>query len=119
MDVSLCLYRLIQEGLRNIAKHSQAREARINLSTKEDSIFLSIQDSGVGFVPVKVRGKQGLGLASMDERVKLIQGSLSVRSQPGKGTLIEVRAPLAGTQSDPMRTPKQVNFRSKTSNFTS
>ncbi len=94
-DLSLCLYRITQESLRNIAKHAQAQEARVTLAGNNGSVLLSIQDSGVGFDPAQVRGKPGLGLASMEERVRLIQGSLSVQSQPTQGTTIEVRAPLA------------------------
>jgi len=96
-DVSLCLYRVTQESLRNIAKHSQATDARVTLTGKNGSVFLSVEDSGVGFEPAKTQGKPGLGLASMEERVKLINGSLSIHSAPGKGTIIEIQAPLACT----------------------
>ena len=96
-DVSLCLYRVTQESLRNIAKHSQATDARVTLTGKNGSVFLSVEDSGVGFEPAKTQGKPGLGLASMEERVKLINGSLSIHSAPGNGTIIEIQAPLACT----------------------
>ena len=96
-DVALCLYRITQEGLRNVAKHSGVREASVSLVATDEGIMLSIEDSGAGFDPAWVRGKPGLGLASMEERARLIDGDFSVRSQPGKGTLIEVWAPLSGT----------------------
>jgi signal transduction histidine kinase len=96
-DVSLCLYRVTQESLRNIAKHSQATDARVTLTRKNGSIFLSVEDAGVGFEPAKARVMPGLGLASMAERVRLINGSLSIHSAPGKGTVIEIQAPLACT----------------------
>ncbi len=96
-DVSLCLYRVTQESLRNIAKHSKATDARVTLTRKNGSVFLSVEDSGVGFEPAKARVMPGLGLASMEERVRLINGSLSIHSAPGKGTVIEIQAPLAST----------------------
>ncbi len=94
-DLSLCLYRITQESLRNIAKHAQAKEAHVTLDANNGSVILSIRDSGVGFDLAQARRKPGLGLASMEERVRLIHGSLSVQSEPAQGTTIEVRAPLA------------------------
>ena len=96
-DVSLCLYRVTQESLRNIAKHSQATAARVTLTGKNGGVFLSVEDAGVGVDPVKTQGKLGLGLVSMKERVKLIKGKLTVHSAPGKGTVIEIQVPLAPT----------------------
>ncbi len=94
--IALCFYRIVQEGLRNIAKHSQSQEAVVALGTKDGGIALSIEDRGRGFTPAEVRGKGTLGLASMEERARLIQGYLSVDSKPGKGTVITVWAPLSG-----------------------
>ena len=102
-DVSLCLYRVTQESLRNIAKHSKATDARVTLTRKSGSVFLSVEDAGVGFEPAKARVMPGLGLASMEERVRLINGSLSIHSAPGKGTVIEIQAPLACTDRDPLK----------------
>ena len=93
-DVALCIYRVIQESLRNIAKHAQVKEAEVMLTSKEDCIHLCVRDSGVGFNPVDIHGKAGLGLASMEERVRLIRGELSVKSQSGQGTTIDLEAPL-------------------------
>jgi signal transduction histidine kinase len=93
-DVALSLYRITQEALRNIAKHAETKEAYVTLAATEDTIVLSIWDDGVGFDPAAVRRKPGLGLVSMEERVRLIQGELSLNSQPGRGTVIEVRVPL-------------------------
>jgi signal transduction histidine kinase len=95
-DVGLCIYRIIQEGLRNIAKHAQTSEAHISLVGVDDSINLTIKDNGIGFVKANAKEKQGLGLASMEERVRLIRGDFSIKSKRGKGTVIEVRAPLSG-----------------------
>jgi len=95
-EVALCLYRIAQEGLRNIAKHSTAQEARVSLTATDDSILLSIEDTGLGFSPAQSQAKPGLGLASMEERARLIGGEFSVRSEPGQGTLVEVWAPYSG-----------------------
>jgi len=94
-DIALCLYRIIQEGLKNIVKHSQARSAEIFLGSDDDNICLTIRDGGIGFDPVDVRHRPGLGLASMRERVHLVQGDFSIRSEPGQGTVINVCVPLA------------------------
>ncbi|HAK61414.1 MAG TPA: hypothetical protein DCO77_13725 [Nitrospiraceae bacterium] len=93
-DVALCLYRVMQEGLRNVAKHAQVKEARISIKVDDSGILLSIQDGGKGFDTAKVRHEAGLGLGSMRERVRLIRGTLSIQSHPGKGTLVEMWAPL-------------------------
>ncbi|MGH7479652.1 MAG: PAS domain-containing sensor histidine kinase, partial [Candidatus Methylomirabilales bacterium] len=93
-DVALCLYRIAQEALRNIAKHAQTTEAFVALVGAKDAITLSVWDDGVGFDPAQVHRKPGLGLASMEERVRLIRGELSVKSHPGRGTEIEVVAPV-------------------------
>ena len=95
-DVALCLYRIAQEGLRNIAKHSAAQEARVSLTATDDSILLSIEDSGVGFSPANRKGSSALVWSSMEERARLIGGEFSVRSEPGNGTLVEVWAPCSG-----------------------
>ncbi len=93
-DVALCLYRVTQEGLRNVAKHADASEAKISLTGTGDSVVLRICDDGAGFQREPKQGRRGLGLASMEERVRLLQGSLSVQSESGHGTTIRVEAPL-------------------------
>jgi PAS domain S-box-containing protein len=93
-DLSLCLYRVTQESLRNIGKHARAQEVRVDLSASDREIVLMIEDIGHGFDLREGRGKGGLGLVSMEERIRLVNGTLSIRSQPGKGTRLEIRAPL-------------------------
>jgi PAS domain S-box-containing protein len=93
---ALCLYRVIREGLQNIAKHSQATAASITLQGLSDGIRLLIQDKGVGFDTKEVKKKAGIGLSSMRERVRLINGTISFKSKPGQGTEIEVFIPLGG-----------------------
>ncbi|MFQ5960683.1 MAG: sensor histidine kinase, partial [Candidatus Methylomirabilales bacterium] len=95
-ELGLCLYRITQEALRNISKHAQAREARVSLFGKDGVIILRIEDFGVGFDAAQMAGKRGLGLASMEERARLVRAELRVDSRPGRGTVIEVRAPLRG-----------------------
>lgn len=95
-DVALCIYRITQEGLRNIAKHARADDAHVGLTAVDGTLVLSINDGGTGFDPAQARERGGLGLASMHERVRLIDGDLRVDSQPGQGTMIEVRVPLSG-----------------------
>jgi PAS domain S-box-containing protein len=95
-EVALCLYRIAHEALRNIAKHSAAREARVALTATGDSILLSIEDNGLGFSSLQTQGRPGLGLDSMEERARLIGGEFTIRSKPGKGTLVEVWAPCTG-----------------------
>ncbi|MGD1072937.1 MAG: chemotaxis protein CheB [Bryobacteraceae bacterium] len=93
-DVSLCLYRVAQESLRNIAKHADATKVSVLLSGRKDGIALRIQDVGDGFDLNEVKGKGGLGLISMEERVRLIHGKFTIQSQPGQGTTVEVIVPL-------------------------
>ena len=93
-DVSLCLYRIAQESLRNIAKHANASRVRLNLSSQANDIILAVQDSGNGFDITGARANGGLGLVSMEERVRPLGGSLLIESEPGTGTKVEVRIPL-------------------------
>ncbi|MDA8239372.1 MAG: PAS domain S-box protein [Nitrospiraceae bacterium] len=96
-DIGLCLYRVLQESLKNVIAHSRARICRIFLKGADDNICLTVADDGVGFEPVEVRHKPGLGLSSMRERVQLVHGDFSIKSQTGKGAVINVRVPLAGS----------------------
>jgi PAS domain S-box-containing protein len=95
-QVGLCIYRIVQEGLRNIAKHAGATEVLVSIISQDGNIHLSIKDNGVGFDSAQIKKKGGLGLASMQERAYIIGGDFSVKSQPGQGTVIEVQAPLSG-----------------------
>jgi signal transduction histidine kinase len=95
-DVSLNLYRIAQEGLRNIAKHARTEKAAVRLTGAGRKVRLVIQDFGAGFDPQVVPGKGGLGLASIRERVRFIQGQCSIKSRLGHGTMIQVDVPLRG-----------------------
>ncbi len=97
--VSLCLYRIAQEALHNVAKHSQARDASVGLTREGNEIFLQIADTGVGFDPVALE-HAGLGLVSMRERVGVLKGDLVINATPGGGTRIGVRVPLTPSSRD-------------------
>jgi len=93
-DVSLCLYRVAQESLRNIAKHARATNVRVILFVDKGGLTLRIEDTGDGFDLNEIKGKGGLGLISMEERVRLVSGKFTIKSQPGEGTTVEVFVPL-------------------------
>jgi two-component system, NarL family, sensor histidine kinase UhpB len=95
-DVALCAYRVVQEGLRNIAAHSGSKSCEIFLKGADQALCITVSDDGIGFDPSVVRSMPGLGLSSMRERVQLIQGKFAIQTRPGKGTVISVCVPLAG-----------------------
>jgi signal transduction histidine kinase len=92
-DVTVCLFRIAQEALRNVVKHSGATSAVVDLSGNADGIHLCISDSGHGFNVESAKGATGLGLISMRERLRLVDGHLSIESEPSHGTRIRVRIP--------------------------
>jgi two-component system sensor histidine kinase UhpB len=94
-EVELCIFRISQECLQNIAKHSEASSASIVLERTDGDIRLTVSDSGRGFIRSSAMEKGGLGLVSMEERALCLGGSLSVNSSPGRGTAIHVTIPLA------------------------
>jgi PAS domain S-box-containing protein len=93
-EISLCIFRILQEALQNAIKHSGSRRFQVSLSRTSNEIFLTVHDSGIGFDPVEAIKGRGLGLTSMKERLKLIDGELSIESQLRAGTTIHVRVPL-------------------------
>ena len=93
-DMALCLYRIVQEALRNVAKHAMTDFVEVVLRADPEFAYLEVRDLGHGFDPGEVQAKPGLGLASMEERVRLVGGELTVSSEPGRGTSIAVRIPL-------------------------
>jgi signal transduction histidine kinase len=92
-DVTLCLFRIVQEGIRNVIKHSRAKRVWVYLGKSDPDLALQIADSGVGFDLAK-HEPSGLGLVSMRERVNFLGGDLVIHSMPGSGTRIGVRVPL-------------------------
>jgi PAS domain S-box-containing protein len=101
-DISLCLFRVLQEALHNSTKHSGVRRFEVRLWGTSDEIHLTVKDSGVGLDRELAKTSQGLGLISMEERLKLLKGTLSIESQPKRGTTIHARVPLSSA-SDSMR----------------
>jgi PAS domain S-box-containing protein len=93
-DIALCIYRVVQESLQNIVKHSGAYDAVVELHGFPGEIRLRITDKGVGFNPELTKRKQGLGLLSMQERLRLVGGTMSIESQPLRGTQIDAVIPL-------------------------
>jgi signal transduction histidine kinase len=95
-EAALCLYRVAQEALRNVVKHARTGEAWVTLGAARGEVVLCIEDLGVGFDAAGARTRAALGLSSMRERVRLAGGELSVASEPGRGTTVTARVPLAG-----------------------
>ena len=93
-DVTLCVFRIAQEALRNCSRHSGAHSAQVFLEQTRNAIRLSVSDNGRGFDPDSDQVKKGLGFISMKERLRLVDGELQIYSEPSRGTRIEVRVPL-------------------------
>ncbi len=94
LDISLCLFRVLQEALQNAVKHSGVRHFDAELRCVLGEIHLSVRDSGSGFDSATAREGRGLGLISMEERLKLMNGTFSIESRPRRGTTIHARVPL-------------------------
>jgi PAS domain S-box-containing protein len=95
-DIALCVFRVVQEALRNTVKHSGAREATVELVGDHDRVFLRVSDGGAGFDTAERYA--GLGLVSMRERVRYAGGVLDITSHTGQGTRIEVELPLRAAE---------------------
>jgi signal transduction histidine kinase len=92
-DIALCLFRIVQEALRNVKKHSGAAQAQVTLKVEAKTLHLSVRDHGIGF-ETNLNDCKGLGLLSMAERCRLQGGELKIISRPRKGTTVDVRLPL-------------------------
>ena len=93
-DVSLCLFRVLQEALHNAVKYSGVERFAVQLNGTSDEIHLTVLDSGTGFDPEAAINGRGLGLISMQERVSLVKGTISIASKLMCGTEISVRVPV-------------------------
>jgi signal transduction histidine kinase len=98
-DISLCLFRVLQEALHNSAKHSGTRHFKVRLWGASDGIHLTVSDSGVGFDVKSAAKGRGLGLTSMQERVRLMNGTIMIDSKPMAGTSIHVSVPFTSERS--------------------
>ena len=94
-ELALCAYRVVQEALSNVIKHSGAVTARVQLRCRKHVLYLLVTDSGKGFSVDVAKHKGRLGLISMQERLRLAKGKLIIRSGPNRGTQIEARIPLS------------------------
>ena len=93
-DVALCLFRIVQEGLRNVKKHSGSSRAEVRLEGIENAIHLSLFDRGMGFDRHSPSTHAGLGVRSMEERLRLMGGRFELRSDSVQGTRIDAWVPL-------------------------
>jgi signal transduction histidine kinase len=94
-DISLCLFRVLQEALQNAIKHSGAQRFTVELTGDSSGIRLTVSDDGVGFDQQGIDKRHGLGLISMRERMRMVHGEFGVRSAPGHGATVTCRVPLA------------------------
>ena len=99
-DLTLCLFRIVQEAIQNALKHSHAENVSVHLSGSSDSLSLTVMDDGIGFDVDAMRG-QGLGLISMGERVEAFGGTFNIQSSPRRGTRHEVVVPVVGQAAAP------------------
>ena len=95
-EAALCLFRVAQEALNNIGRHADASSASVTLRQMDDGLLLAVRDDGVGFELASPREGRSLGLASMRERVRLVNGTIDVESTPGRGTEVIAWVPKAG-----------------------
>ena len=94
-EVSLALFRILQESLHNALHHSQGRHFKVELGATSDDVYLRVRDWGVGFDLESEESHKGLGLVSMRERVRFINGTIEIESKPMNGTTVLVRVPLS------------------------
>ena len=92
-EISLCLFRVVQEALQNAVKHSAAQNVRVEVRGTKEEINLTVSDSGIGFDWQDAMNRRGLGLISMRERLRLVNGELSIQSAPHRGTTVVARIP--------------------------
>lgn len=99
-----CIYRVVQEALHNISRHSKATHVRVKLERGERQVRVTVEDDGIGFQ----RREKGMGILGMEERVRHLGGTFALESQPGKGTRISIQLPLeapaTATQASPAAT---------------
>jgi signal transduction histidine kinase len=93
-EIALCLFRVVQTALVNALKHSGVTSFDVHLRPSRDGVHLSVRDRGVGFDVEEMLRGHGLGLISMRERVRFVNGDISIQSKPNGGTTIEVDVPL-------------------------
>jgi PAS domain S-box-containing protein len=98
-NISLSLFRILQEALHNTSKHSGVRQCRVRLWEAHGWVHLVVTDEGKGFDPAAMQESRGIGLITMQERVSLADGDLRIESQPGRGTTVHARVPITDTDT--------------------
>ena len=94
-EVASCLYGVTQEAMHNVLKHARASQVSVKVEGGSEGIHLTVHDNGVGFDQQGPASRHGLGIISMKERVRLVQGDFSIESQPGKGSTVIVFVPVS------------------------
>ena len=94
-EISAVLYRIFREALTNVVRHAQAQHVYVRLIQRLDSVILSIRDDGRGITKKEISSDISLGLVGIRERVRTINGSLSLEGKSGKGTMLIVEVPLS------------------------
>lgn len=92
-DTSLCLYRVVQESLANVVRHSGSKRASVDLRAVNGAVAVTIADQGRGFDPGSVGVDHGMGILSMRERLRLVNGVISIQSRPDAGTEVKAEVP--------------------------
>jgi signal transduction histidine kinase len=100
-EVAVCLFRIAQEALRNVAKHSRAKHVRLAVTAGNGNVRMTVRDDGIGFVPAQGR-LRSLGHASMRERAQLVGGTVEVESSTGRGTTVQVSVPHRASHPSPV-----------------
>ncbi len=107
-DAALCVFRIVQEGLRNLKKHSGAEVAKVYLRLINESLEVIVRDDGCGFDLQGLRKNEGLGMRSMEERARSLGGKFEIHSRSGKGTTLRARLPLVTAQESLQKNLKAV-----------
>jgi len=97
-QAQLCLFRVAQEALNNVARHSGTKAASLTLRQVDGGLLLAVRDDGIGFDPAHLRHGHSLGLFSMRERVHLVNGTLDIETAPGQGTSLVAWVPALGRE---------------------
>jgi signal transduction histidine kinase len=93
-EKATALFRIFQEGLNNVARHSKATEVRVTLEEKGETLCLMVRDNGVGFDPKAHAGRESFGILGMRERTHILDGEFHLEASPGRGTLVKVKIPM-------------------------
>jgi signal transduction histidine kinase len=105
-DTALCVFRIVQEGLRNLKRHSGAEQAKVDLKITGERLEVTLRDEGYGFDLQALHKNEGLGIRSMEERARSLGGKFEIHSESGKGTTLKARLPLTPDPGVVKKTPK-------------